>query len=155
MRQDLEAGQRSKCLDLRACGYLRQNRRWKHRTNHRRHHGTKKLGAIAHLASWAVAGEKPPKNCFTARAWAMRVLRLRMLAVKNSMKQRPARSPWARIMDGSVSRPARFSAGGGTISSVKMIGCLLDTVRPLSGLSGISLMRTDQKGINLSCYSVP
>jgi hypothetical protein len=45
----------------------------------------------------------------------MRVLRLRMLAVKNSMKRRLARSPWARIMDGSASRPARISAGGGTI----------------------------------------
>jgi len=41
-------------------------------------------------------------------------------------------------MDGSVSRPARISAGGGTISSVKIIGCLLATrevslSRPLPG----------------------
>jgi hypothetical protein len=45
----------------------------------------------------------------------MRMLRLRMLAVKNAMKGRMARSPWTRIMDGSASRPARISAGGGTI----------------------------------------
>jgi len=57
----------------------------------------------------------------------MRVLRLRMLAVKNSMKRRLVRSPWARIMDGSASRPARINNGGGTISPVKMIGCLLGT----------------------------
>jgi hypothetical protein len=49
-----------------------------------------------------------------ARAYAIRVLRLRMVAVKNSMKRRPARSPWARIIAGSVSSPARTSAGGGT-----------------------------------------
>ena len=57
-------------------------------------------------------------NCFTARAYAMRVLRLRMMAVKNSMKRRLARSPLARIITGSISSPARTSAGGGTISPV-------------------------------------
>jgi hypothetical protein len=35
------------------------------------------------------------KNFFTARAYAMRVLRLRMLAVKNSMKRRLVRSLFA------------------------------------------------------------
>ena len=50
------------------------------------------------------------------------MLRLRMLAVKNSMKRRLARSPWARITVGSASRPARTSAGGGTISSVSRMG---------------------------------
>src|SRR6266852_5521448 len=52
----------------------------------------------------------------------MRVLRLRILAVKNSMKRRLARSPWARTIAGSASIPARISAGGGLISSVKRIG---------------------------------
>src|SRR6266851_2802740 len=64
------------------------------------------------------------KNRFTARAYAIRVLRLRMVAVKNSMKRRLARSPWARMIAGSISMPARTSAGGGMIWSVKMIGCL-------------------------------
>jgi hypothetical protein len=73
---------------------------------------------IPELESALVA---PSKNCFTARAYAMRVLRLRMLAVKNSMNLRLARSPWARIIDGSASNPARTSAGGGTISSVSRI----------------------------------
>ena len=72
----------------------------------------------------------PSKNCVPARAYAMRVLRLRMLAVKNSTKRRLARSPWARIMDGSASSPARASAGGGAISSLKMMGSL-DTLRTL------------------------
>ncbi len=54
----------------------------------------------------------------------MRVLRLRILAVKNSMKRRLARSPWARTIAGSASIPARISAGGGLISSVKRIGGL-------------------------------
>src|SRR5713101_5885752 len=41
------------------------------------------------------------------------------------LKRRLARSPWARMIVGSVSRPARTSAGGGTICSVvKMIACL-------------------------------
>jgi alkylation response protein AidB-like acyl-CoA dehydrogenase len=44
-----------------------------------------------------------------------------MLAVKNSMKRRLVRSPWARIIAGSASSPARTSAGGGTISSVSRI----------------------------------
>ena len=50
------------------------------------------------------------------------MLRLRMLAVKNSMKRRLARSPWARTIAGKASSPARISAGGGLISSVKRIG---------------------------------
>src|SRR5216683_6612656 len=53
-----------------------------------------------------------------------------MLAVKNWMKRRLARSPGARTIVGNASRPARMSAGGGTISSVRMIGCLA-TIRPL------------------------
>jgi hypothetical protein len=52
------------------------------------------------------------KDRYTARAYAIRVLRLRMVAVKNSMKPRLARSPGARIIVGSVSRPARTSGGG-------------------------------------------
>src|SRR3989442_1749348 len=40
-------------------------------------------------------------------AYASRVLRLRIVAVKNSMKRRLARSPWARMIVGNVSRPAR------------------------------------------------
>jgi uncharacterized protein len=39
-----------------------------------------------------------------------------MLAVRNSMKRRLARSPWARTIAGSASIPARISAGGGLIS---------------------------------------
>ena len=37
------------------------------------------------------------------------------------MKRCLARSPWARMIVGSVSRPARTSAGGGTICSVETI----------------------------------
>jgi hypothetical protein len=40
-----------------------------------------------------------------------------MLAVKNSMKRRLARSPLLRIIAGRASRPARTSAGGGVTSS--------------------------------------
>jgi hypothetical protein len=39
-------------------------------------------------------------------------------------ERRLARSPWARIIAGSASSPARTSAGGGTISSVSRIGGL-------------------------------
>ena len=63
------------------------------------------------------------------------MLRLRMVAVKNSMKRSAGAFARARIMAGSASSPARTSAGGGTISSVKTIGCLLATLesppRPL------------------------
>jgi len=38
-----------------------------------------------------------------------------MLAVKNWMKRRLARSPRARTIVGNASRRARMSAGGGTI----------------------------------------
>ena len=52
----------------------------------------------------------------------LRVLRLGILAIKNSMKPQLARSPWARTIAGKASSPARMSAGGGLISSVKRIG---------------------------------
>jgi hypothetical protein len=42
-----------------------------------------------------------------------------MFAVKNSMKRRLARSPRARMIEGKASSPARTSAGGSTISSIK------------------------------------
>jgi hypothetical protein len=51
------------------------------------------------------------KNCFTAHAYAERVLPLRA-AVKNSMKRRLARSPTTRTIAGSASDPARTKAGG-------------------------------------------
>src|SRR6266851_6832971 len=72
----------------------------------------------------------------------MRVLRLRMLAVKNSMKRRLARSPWARTIAGSASIPARISAGGGLISSVKRIGAF-DTSAALPGRSSFLAHKAD------------
>jgi hypothetical protein len=42
----------------------------------------------------------------------MGVLRLRMFAVKNSMKRSLVRAPAAAIAAGRVSSPARTSAGG-------------------------------------------
>jgi hypothetical protein len=66
----------------------------------------------------------PIEEPFTARAYAIRVLRLRMVAVKNSIKRRPARSPCAAIAAGSISSPACTRAGGGMIWSAKMIGSL-------------------------------
>ena len=56
----------------------------------------------------------------------MRVLRLRMLAVKNSMKRSLVSRAGAAIAAGSVSRPARTSAGGAAMasSSVKIMGSL-------------------------------
>jgi hypothetical protein len=53
------------------------------------------------------------KNCFTARTYAKRVLRLRIAAVKNSMKRRLARSPTTRTIADSASSAARTNAGGG------------------------------------------
>jgi hypothetical protein len=50
-------------------------------------------------------------------------LQFGLRAVKNSMKRRLARSPQARIMAGSASRPARTSTSGGVISSASTIGC--------------------------------
>ena len=45
------------------------------------------------------------KSCFTARAYATRVLRLRIFGGKNLIKQRLARLPWARVIEGSASSP--------------------------------------------------
>ena len=44
------------------------------------------------------------------------MLRLRMFAVKNSMKRSLVRAPAAAIAAGSVSRPARMSAGGAAMA---------------------------------------
>jgi hypothetical protein len=44
-----------------------------------------------------------------------------MLALKNSMKLRVARSPSTRVIAGSASRPVRISADGGAISSVRSV----------------------------------
>jgi hypothetical protein len=51
-----------------------------------------------------------------------RVLRLRMVAVKNSMKRRLTRSPRARIIAGRASRPARMSVSGGFYLMSSRIG---------------------------------
>jgi hypothetical protein len=60
------------------------------------------------------------------RAQTIRVLRLIMLAVENSKKGRLARSPWARIIAGSLSSPARTSAGSGMIFLVCGHGSVWD-----------------------------
>src|SRR6266436_2004583 len=74
-----------------------------------------------------------------------------MVAVKNSMKRRLARSPWARMIVGSVSRPARMSAGGGMVWSVKIIGCLaIGPHPPRLLLYGIKVVMQYKKG-NRGC----
>src|SRR3954469_6591871 len=59
------------------------------------------------------------KNSAMACAYAARVFLFRMLAVKNSTKRQPARSPARVIAAGSCSKPAlrRWRRGGGTGAS--------------------------------------
>jgi hypothetical protein len=57
---------------------------------------------------------RPDHGC--CRYPAKRVLRLRIVAVKNSMKRRLSRSPSTRTIAGSASRLARTNAGGGYYS---------------------------------------
>src|SRR5260370_38035515 len=91
----------------------------------------------------------------------MRVLRLRMLAVKNSMKRRLARSPWARTIAGSASIPARISAGGGLISSVKRIGAFGTSAAPprpllfLAHKADYVLQTAQGQGAALGCRRTP
>src|SRR6266849_9793725 len=83
-----------------------------------------RLGSIS--SSPSPRSSDQSKNCFTACAYARRVLRLRMLAVKNSMNRRLARSPRERMEEGRAPIPARASAAGSGSSSVKRIGSLPD-----------------------------
>ncbi len=73
----------------------------------------------------------------------MRVLRLRILAVKNSMKRRLARSPWARTIAGSASSPARISAGGGLIS-ITTLGRRKKCLRNRSEKGQLRALRANQ-----------
>src|ERR1019366_10102707 len=72
------------------------------------------------------------KNCATAWAYAARVLRLRIFAVKNSTKRQAAPSPARAIAVGKFSRPARFMSrdGMGTMSWLMLAGLRAQRSRP-------------------------
>ena len=61
------------------------------------------------------------KNCETASAYAARVFRFRIVAVKNSMKRHAADSPARPIAAGRFSTPARVRSRRGIGTSSELM----------------------------------